>query len=257
MAEILFRGGLRGQGERFSQRFRSGRQNPERPRHSIDLGMSRVAVDEVVSSARLATIGQESEGIHMELRQAPGHTNGPRPSRSARPDPNGRNGRRSGTAWENLVGGIAVLLLCAVGWWLAQSHGRPEAPSVASCAARGSSAVPPTTSANRDASSQAVNSDALAPSDVSRDISKAPSEPARGAAPVTVPSAESPPVPPSLQSAAPVPPPRFVGSSQSNKYHRSSCEWAGRINPENEVWFASPEDAQSQGYLPCRVCRPR
>ena len=48
----------------------------------------------------------------------------------------------------------------------------------------------------------------------------------------------------------------YVGSSKSNKYHRRSCVWAGRISPKNLVVFNSPEEAISAGYVPCKVCKP-
>ncbi len=41
----------------------------------------------------------------------------------------------------------------------------------------------------------------------------------------------------------------FVGSSDSNKYHYPSCKWAQKISPSNEVWFATPQDAQAKGYV--------
>lgn len=49
---------------------------------------------------------------------------------------------------------------------------------------------------------------------------------------------------------------KYVGSVNSDKYHRSSCEWARKIKPNNEIWFSSAEDAHSQGYVACKVCRP-
>ena len=48
----------------------------------------------------------------------------------------------------------------------------------------------------------------------------------------------------------------FVGSSQSNKYHRADCVWAQKINPANVVTFKTPEEARSRGYVPCKVCDP-
>lgn len=48
----------------------------------------------------------------------------------------------------------------------------------------------------------------------------------------------------------------YVGSSHSNKYHKPECVWAERISPENEVWFSSKEDAETKGYVPCKVCKP-
>lgn len=49
---------------------------------------------------------------------------------------------------------------------------------------------------------------------------------------------------------------QFVGSVNSNKYHYPSCYWAKKINPKNEIWFSSAEDAQAKGYVPCNVCKP-
>jgi len=49
---------------------------------------------------------------------------------------------------------------------------------------------------------------------------------------------------------------RFVGSSQSNKYHLPDCVWARKISPANLVTFKSPEEAQRRGYVPCKVCNP-
>ncbi len=49
---------------------------------------------------------------------------------------------------------------------------------------------------------------------------------------------------------------KFVGSAKSNKYHYPDCRWAEKINPENEIWFSSSEDARSKGYVACGVCHP-
>jgi len=48
----------------------------------------------------------------------------------------------------------------------------------------------------------------------------------------------------------------YIGSTKSDKYHYPSCFWAKQISTSNEVWFASKEDAQSRGYVPCKVCKP-
>lgn len=48
----------------------------------------------------------------------------------------------------------------------------------------------------------------------------------------------------------------YVGSINSDKYHKPSCRCAGNILPENEIWFDSKEDAEGAGYKPCKVCRP-
>lgn len=49
---------------------------------------------------------------------------------------------------------------------------------------------------------------------------------------------------------------KFVGSIESDKYHYPDCQWAKKINPENEIWFAGSEDARIQNYVPCGVCHP-
>ena len=48
----------------------------------------------------------------------------------------------------------------------------------------------------------------------------------------------------------------FVGSIESNKYHYTDCRWAKKILPEHEIWFSDPQDAQSHGYVACKVCTP-
>ena len=46
----------------------------------------------------------------------------------------------------------------------------------------------------------------------------------------------------------------YVGSIDSDKYHKPSCRWAKKILPENEIWFYDATDAESQGYSPCGTC---
>ena len=48
----------------------------------------------------------------------------------------------------------------------------------------------------------------------------------------------------------------LMGSVDSNRYHLPFCRWAKKIAPERQIWFSDPEDAESQGYLPCGVCKP-
>lgn len=42
----------------------------------------------------------------------------------------------------------------------------------------------------------------------------------------------------------------FVASVNSDLYHHSTCSSASRIKPENQLWFASAEEAEAAGYLP-------
>ena len=46
----------------------------------------------------------------------------------------------------------------------------------------------------------------------------------------------------------------FVGSKNSNKYHKPTCSWAKRIKPENLVCFKSAEDAITQGRIGDKGC---
>ena len=49
----------------------------------------------------------------------------------------------------------------------------------------------------------------------------------------------------------------YVGSSESDKYHRPTCRWTSKINDGNLVHFDSVEDAQAAGYEPCGTCNPK
>jgi len=48
----------------------------------------------------------------------------------------------------------------------------------------------------------------------------------------------------------------YVGSANSDKYHKLSCTCAGKIKPENRICFGSREAAEAAGYVPCKVCKP-
>ena len=49
---------------------------------------------------------------------------------------------------------------------------------------------------------------------------------------------------------------KFVGSSQSDKYHLPDCRHAESINPQNIISFGSVSEAKDSGYVPCGVCKP-
>ena len=49
---------------------------------------------------------------------------------------------------------------------------------------------------------------------------------------------------------------RFVASSQSDKYHKSSCYHAKRIKQENIRAFSTSTQAENEGYSPCKTCLP-
>ncbi len=48
----------------------------------------------------------------------------------------------------------------------------------------------------------------------------------------------------------------FVGSKNSNKYHKLTCNWAQKISTSNKVTFKNVSEAAAAGYQPCRVCKP-
>jgi hypothetical protein len=48
----------------------------------------------------------------------------------------------------------------------------------------------------------------------------------------------------------------YMGSTRGDRFHSLSCGYVNRIVPENRVYFASRDQAVSQGYLPCSVCKP-
>ena len=48
----------------------------------------------------------------------------------------------------------------------------------------------------------------------------------------------------------------FVGSKESGVYHYPWCRYVDRINPENLIYFDTPEDAIAADYRPCKVCKP-
>lgn len=46
----------------------------------------------------------------------------------------------------------------------------------------------------------------------------------------------------------------FVGSKNSNKYHKPDCRFAKNIKPENLVCFKSEEEAKNRGYVGDKTC---
>lgn len=49
----------------------------------------------------------------------------------------------------------------------------------------------------------------------------------------------------------------YVGSTDSDKYHKPTCRHAKKILESNQRWFASAEEAVSAGYSPCGTCKPK
>ena len=49
---------------------------------------------------------------------------------------------------------------------------------------------------------------------------------------------------------------KYVGNSNTYKFHYSNCKWAIKISDKNKITFNSRESAINQGYIPCKVCNP-
>jgi len=47
-----------------------------------------------------------------------------------------------------------------------------------------------------------------------------------------------------------------VGSARSDKYHQVYCKWAWKIKSKNKVRFWIRWQAESEGYVACKVCHP-
>ena len=48
----------------------------------------------------------------------------------------------------------------------------------------------------------------------------------------------------------------YMGSSTTDKFHRSDCRWVKRISQENIIVFQSKQDALDKGHVPCNTCKP-
>ncbi len=46
----------------------------------------------------------------------------------------------------------------------------------------------------------------------------------------------------------------FVASKNGTKYYPKGCKSADRIKPENQVWFATGQEAESRGYELSNQC---
>ena len=50
---------------------------------------------------------------------------------------------------------------------------------------------------------------------------------------------------------------KYIGNSNSKKFHYPYCNSAGQIKEKNKVLlYGSRDDAISQGYSPCKICNP-
>ena len=78
-----------------------------------------------------------------------------------------------------------------------------------------------------------------------------PQHPLPAMAQAPLPMMTQPPLPPPTQSSEP-----FIGNRVLGIYHVRDCDWVEQISTANIVSFASPSEATSHGYKPCRICSP-
>jgi len=69
--------------------------------------------------------------------------------------------------------------------------------------------------------------------------------------PLAPPLMTQPASPPATQSTEP-----FIGNRVLGIFHLRDCGWVEQISTSNIVSFASPSEATSHGYKPCRICSP-
>ena len=48
----------------------------------------------------------------------------------------------------------------------------------------------------------------------------------------------------------------YVASANSDIYHEWYCTQASRITDANKITFQTREEAENQGYAPCKICCP-
>ena len=48
----------------------------------------------------------------------------------------------------------------------------------------------------------------------------------------------------------------YVGSAESDKYHKPKCRWTKEITDQNLVHFDTEEEAAAANYKPCGTCKP-
>lgn len=48
----------------------------------------------------------------------------------------------------------------------------------------------------------------------------------------------------------------YVGNMSSKKFHYADCSAAQKIKSGNRISFNSRDEAVSNGYVPCKICKP-
>lgn len=48
----------------------------------------------------------------------------------------------------------------------------------------------------------------------------------------------------------------YFGNMSSKKFHYADCSAAKKIKPANRISFNSRDEAVSNDYVPCKICKP-
>ncbi|MBR2179547.1 MAG: nuclease [Selenomonadaceae bacterium] len=48
----------------------------------------------------------------------------------------------------------------------------------------------------------------------------------------------------------------YIGNKSSHRFHYSNCPSVAEMHPYNKVAINSREEAISEGYVPCKRCKP-
>ena len=49
---------------------------------------------------------------------------------------------------------------------------------------------------------------------------------------------------------------KYVGNSNTKKFHVSTCSYVGQMSADHRVNFSTRQAAINAGYVPCKVCNP-
>jgi len=49
---------------------------------------------------------------------------------------------------------------------------------------------------------------------------------------------------------------KYIGNIKSKKFHQLNCRSVRKLKTKNRIYFRSKEEAEKQGYTPCKVCKP-
>ncbi len=50
--------------------------------------------------------------------------------------------------------------------------------------------------------------------------------------------------------------PRYLASTESDKFHNPTCRWARQIRQEHRIELFNRQEALARGLIPCKTCDP-